>query len=728
MILVELKSSNNSLSPSLPSSPKGGSLNRSSVAFRPHSLTTSPQTNNELSNGFKLSSANNHLSPNYHKRATNNCSSLTNNTTSPVKYITSNGVSPGLRNSFKNILGKDGSPNAYRKPIGTPPTPNSSRNSPNLPPITSSAASSRHCSPLAFTFSSESRDSTSFKNSYSNQDGFSLHDEDSNSSVFSSSNDGSVALSNINCKSSEVNNTNSSKTKRGRKRKIESESDSLRENLNSIFNSGGRRLQSTQELVQKFNIELNSNILGKGDKPYNSLSASSSPSVFLTKEDIRKSKKRKNGTHYQNGFHHDEFSNDSVSLRNKSLPTSPALLAKRKSISPLAPSNHISPNSYQDEEDEYEEEEQYKSDDADRLNEEHHSRASYLDSPDLKPSRLFPSTIDIDKEISEIYSKLPKIPDEDIEYMKQFSFADEDEPVEDLTDCRTEENAARVASSVTPCDDDEEGDEDYEVFEYDEPYETEVDTETEVTDSEQSESEDDGESRDDDSVMEVEQNSLSDTNNCDTTTENLTAGDSQEEEAPPKQCKSLETNELEANDQQQSTDNVDVKKDLTAAANCQPDSAISDDTVASHDEVDSSSSNEVAQPNNPDSSTPEAEQCADIEMLDSNNNQSVESTAAADTAAKNAKPKKTKVITKRVKRIKFRKRKVKSNVKRTLVDRIESDQWEFVNGTYDKDGVWHDFGEMTSSLVLSSNNENAENGSPLDDNVLHILPYVNYTW
>src|SRR5699024_915855 len=74
---------------------------------------------------------------------------------------------------------------------------------------------------------------------------------------------------------------------------------------------------------------------------------------------------------------------------------------------------------------------------------------------------------------------------------------------------------------------------------------------------------------------------------------------------------------------------------------------------------------------------------------------------------------------------KYRKCVTRSKVKRFVVDRISDDRWENVNGNFDKDGEWHNFGEMTSAYVLTGG-VNASNKE--DENVLHILPYVNYNW
>ena len=753
---LEYKGSSNSLSPSLSSSisPKlsAGKLN---VSFRPHSHTASPK-NNELTNGFKSSNHNNHTSPPSHlspkKRTTSH-----SNLTSPVNFYTSNGLSPGLRNSFKNILVKDGtSANPLRRRT-TPPTPKSisSTNSPNA--ISSStnidsAPSSRHCSPLAFTFSN---DSTSFsnKNSYSNNDEISIidtNDEDSNSSVFSSFSVDGVPMTNYNNKPSDTNK------KKGRKRKIESESDALRENLNSIINSGGRRLQSTHELVQKFNIKLNSSILGKSEKPYNSLSASSSPGVLLNKDgvDYPKQKRRKNGI--SNGFY-DESSNDydGAISKNKSLPSSPASLSARNFLMKVSPSP-LSRNSYDDDDYEYD----YKADDIDSRQP---SESYYSNNVD-KPNNTSNIT-DIDREIMEIYAKLPKISPEDVTYMQQFSLKaeyTEDEEVE----CENESYNSKVENknSNLNCDDSCE----YEEFEYDVEYEEEEDVETDVTDSDVDDEEEDDDDDDDNMDFNVakchsnseasnhsdgyDQNSKSDINNCDNLN-NHTASDVSQEQIQPSTTKVYCD---ESNDQQpiSSVDDMDVSSSsafLDMSAHLAGDSDAKDELDVDNSDI---YDNEVKcgdSPINETQSNSNENDIGDIEMLsvqneadsmsDSMSSQSYSKNndtqpIEADSTQLDVKPsdslvsvqvkkKKTKTITKRVLKKKYRKCRARSNVKKCLVDRIENEQWEFVNGTYDKDGVWHDFGEMTSAFVLSTG-ENANNTQ--EDNVLHILPYVNYSW
>jgi len=89
------------------------------------------------------------------------------------------------------------------------------------------------------------------------------------------------------------------------------------------------------------------------------------------------------------------------------------------------------------------------------------------------------------------------------------------------------------------------------------------------------------------------------------------------------------------------------------------------------------------------------------------------------------KRKRTKRVLRPVMKKKYRKRVARSRVKRALIDKLAETEWEFVNGTYDKDGQWRDFGEMTSAYVLRGG-ENAANRA--QENVLYILPYANYSW
>ena len=72
---------------------------------------------------------------------------------------------------------------------------------------------------------------------------------------------------------------------------------------------------------------------------------------------------------------------------------------------------------------------------------------------------------------------------------------------------------------------------------------------------------------------------------------------------------------------------------------------------------------------------------------------------------------------------------VKSKVKRSLVNRISEQQWEHMNGNYDKDGIWRNFSEMTSAYVINGEGIKEMSSSNTEvKNVLHILPYVNFSW
>ncbi|OTF75933.1 hypothetical protein BLA29_002127, partial [Euroglyphus maynei] len=199
-----------------------------------------------------------------------------------------NGVcSPNLQN-FKNLFTKEAtvSPSTEYRRRTTPPTPNTA--------AADSAISSRHCSPTAF--SNDSRDSFG----PNNQKNFDFHDADSNSSQLSNlSNDCSA-------KSDEC-----SKRSYRKRKSEENENDSLRENFNYVMSYGGRRPQSTQELIEKLNVNLSPKILNKHNElKTSSFSASSSPSSCikpLTKDSSLDFKKNNhhlsNNTYHLNGCH-----------------------------------------------------------------------------------------------------------------------------------------------------------------------------------------------------------------------------------------------------------------------------------------------------------------------------------------------------------------------------------------------------------------------------------------
>lgn len=112
------------------------------------------------------------------------------------------------------------------------------------------------------------------------------------------------------------------------------------------------------------------------------------------------------------------------------------------------------------------------------------------------------------------------------------------------------------------------------------------------------------------------------------------------------------------------------------------------------------------------------------QQSNSSNDDEIDSGVGSDLQPTIIKPKKTKLITKRVLQKRRRRIHTRLRIKRDLVDRIANEKWEHMNGTYDKDGCWRDFGEMTS-VRLHKEETKPETE---EENVLHILPYVNCTW
>lgn len=310
------------------------------------------------------------------------------------------------------------------------------------------------------------------------------HDEDSNSSVFSNLSVDGIALANsrslLGSPSASALLNNSSATKNpqhhnhhnhnsSRKRKLERETDTLRENLNSIMISGSRRLQTTQELAQKYNIQI---------KP--SLSASSSPHLQVNnKNDSLSPAKRPkvNGTSYHaktNGFHHhDENSQhelDSVlpvvknnRYHNKSLPASPALQSLRNNTSHSANTSPalLSSQSHLFENDVVTRPNlkvkigkngklsrqtspaiatestsaghlvngnAIKSE-AIKSEPESTTTTTEITKPAKRRGTAERTVSDVDRDIREIYAQMPQINPEDLEWVKQFKF-DTDEPNE----------------------------------------------------------------------------------------------------------------------------------------------------------------------------------------------------------------------------------------------------------------------------------------------------------
>ena len=906
LFLIDSKTvsgTNRSLSPSSSSQPLPTTGNQ----FRPQ--TASPRESSSLLNGHGIGSQS-HNSHQYHPKSSSSTITCKSNLTSPVNtsihISSSNGLSPNLRNSFKNILDKGTlSPSIYRRnQRTTPPTPFDGNNqSPS-----SSAASSQHCSPSAFSFvasgNSDSRDSTSFplnrNSTYSNQP--TPPDEDSNSSVFSNhSIDGPMpanpARSLLDDSITSLNNDSKRKRSTNRKRKtMEIENDSLRENLNSIKNSqGGRRLQSTQELVQKLKLgtsmTMNNNdhpVVKQQQHHFISLSASSSPHLpFKDDENGPRSKRTKtklNGV-YKNGFHHHDENTlgDFESAIFKSLPTSPTLISLRSknnhsaNTSPALISN---PSFDGDDDDDIDEDDEQTFSSVGKITNQSDMIPSPIDGVSLdfvsvNNKQRKTSVNNVERDIMEIYAKLPQIRPEDVELRKVFKFDPDVPPPDDDDDgdLFDESNEVTVEGKV---EDNVLNDDEYEIFEYNEEYETETDEEVEVTDDEDV-VDDDNESKSNakgmDDIASCVLNSKDDVDNnhrepnttmgdifkCDNTDpmtrdeENVKRGpmltsnsvdDHDDQQSNQQSMMINDENRFENNDQNlrlykiedddvqqsQSPDFTNVSCDQYSNKDNDDDHTIScsnNNTVKNevdqlqHKQIeldgldllypeeeyltdidllssDKSVSNDpffkiddpnpifvdlpipstnsetpistpqetvsttettkspekceslpsppqqcstMSQSNPPSISEPDSpmdtsnssmdEQDDDKNGKDSTDSSNVDQLKDDDENSNvliddsNTKPKRTKRIVIRVMKKKFRKCFSRSKVKRSLVDRIAGEHWESVNGNYDKDGVWHDFGEMTSAYVLRGG-ENASNDD--EDNVLHILPYVNYTW
>ncbi|XP_046920241.2 uncharacterized protein LOC124500236 [Dermatophagoides farinae] len=630
-----------SLSPTVSPS---NSINHSrlNVSVRPQTQTqqiASPKNATESTNGHKSPSLKSHQQQ------------IKKSNLTPPPFT--NGISsPGIQN-FKNLFTKETTVSLkaeYRR-----------RTTPPIQAYSDSAISSQHCSPN--TFSNDSRDSfghNNHKNSYSNQHGssnFDFHDDDSNSSQ----------LSNLSNDCSAKSDECSSSKRTYRKRKLEeNENDSLRENFNYVMSYGGRRPQSTQELIEKLNVNLSPKILKKhNDLKTSSFSASSSPCIppLLTKDSSLDLKKinitnsnsntyYRNGYHKKrNGFHSEENSLDSFDktiLHNK-------LIQVRRSHNVVdddddedVRENSISPDSskfcdlYAGDEDEDDEDsnDDYDDDEVDanittKSKKSSHD-SNFSSSKSREFDRLFNHAQKIDQEIRDIYSKLPKVNPEDLKFMQQFCFDNDDDII-------NAENETTEQQQQTTEADDEEFIEEYEVGEQDRQ-------------------------------QTVTSSSSSSPNNNDKETSFL-----------------YQTN--------------NSKCDIS---NC--DNNIVDEEKSFHDDHYDGDGDE-----------------RQSSLFDQQEN-SINSTNNNDDDGE-SKKKLVKLIIRKRRRKPQQQRQSSSNddeQKRivTLIDRLANEQWEGFNGNYDKDGVWHDFSEMTSSYVLTGGDENYQT----EENILHILPYVNCTW
>lgn len=528
----------------------------------------------------------------------------------------------------------------------------------------SSAASSRHCSPVAFAFSNDSRDSfnnTNNKNSYSNQSkNYDFHDEDSNSSQFSN-------LSNDCYGKAKENKT------RTKKKKTVDETDSLRENL-IYMNYGCRAPKSTKELIVKFNIKGDTKIVKNDElhKPFSSLSAQSSPSISLAK----------NGENYfikRNGFHSEDNSLDGFDNNFFQKKYSPPSLINESSLSPTSKSC----DSYLGEKYSNDEEIDNNSIYESKIKKESKKRDSIVSVPTISK---------IDQEIQDIYSKLPKINEEDILLMKQFQFDDNDDSfVEANQETGDTIDTSKNLESAFNNSEDE-----YETFEYEEEYEEErnVDEEMDI---------DDIDDLSNNQMSLYSNNNQCDISNCDIINEqNITNSE-----------KSME---LSGNDDHYSfseSQHNPVAISSSSDAEIEPVVIADDnDNLTSHK---NSINNTLYNKDNDDLN--ENENSVDEKQpveLDNKIETSIRSSMLNEEqlSRKHFVKKKRKCIQ-------------RSSIKKSLVDRLANDQWESFNGNYDKDNVWHDYSEMTSSYVLTGG-ENVNNKT--EENVLHILPYVNCTW
>ncbi|KAI2809925.1 transcription coregulator [Blomia tropicalis] len=740
-----ISGTNRSLSPSSSSQPLPTTGNQ----FRPQ--TASPRESSSLLNGHGIGSQS-HNSHQYHPKSSSSTITCKSNLTSPVNtsihISSSNGLSPNLRNSFKNILDKGTlSPSIYRRnQRTTPPTPFDGNNqSPS-----SSAASSQHCSPSAFSFvasgNSDSRDSTSFplnrNSTYSNQP--TPPDEDSNSSVFSNhSIDGPMpanpARSLLDDSITSLNNDSKRKRSTNRKRKtMEIENDSLRENLNSIKNSqGGRRLQSTQELVQKLKLgtsmTMNNNdhpVVKQQQHHFISLSASSSPHLpFKDDENGPRSKRTKtklNGV-YKNGFHHHDENTlgdfESAIFKKYETETDEEVevtddedvvdddnesKSNTKGMDDIAScvlnskddvdNNHREPNTTMGD--------IFKCDNNDPMtrDEENVKRGPMLtsnsvDDHDDQQSNQQSMMINDENrfENNDQNLRLYKIEDDDVQQSQspditnvscdQYSNKDNDD--DHTISCSNNNTVKNEVDQLQHKQIELDG---LDLLYPEEEYLTDID----LLSSDKSVSNDPFFKIDDPNPIFVDLPIPSTNSETPISTPQETVSTTETTKSPEK-CESLPSPPQQCSTMSQSN----------PPSISEPDSPM-DTSNSSMDEQDD------------DKNSKDSTDSSNVDQLkddDENSNVLIDDS--------NTKPKRTKRIVIRVMKKKFRKCFSRSKVKRSLVDRIAGEHWESVNGNYDKDGVWHDFGEMTSAYVLRGG-ENASNDD--EDNVLHILPYVNYTW
>lgn len=766
-----------SLSPS--SSPINHSNhNKLSGQLRPQvQKIASPKTNNSL---FQ-NSAINSLSP---KGFRNN--SCTKSTTSPSSSgLILNGTSPKL-NSFKNLLNsynRDGR-TLQKSPekLSISPKNNNSRCIPAPTFRNPDSQSSRQGSP------NDSRDSAVTIATF-NQ----YFDEDSNSSQHSS-------LS-TDCGLRSEDSSTLTLPRRSRKKRNHgsdiNNTDTLRENFNYV-NNGGRKPQSTQNLIQKFNLKLDRNSINssKNHQTYFSLSASSSPSSFsLTKENENSHKSAKNHSN------HDKISNHR-STRNGFCSEENSLDSFESALQPddipyIRSQDHIDSKSQSNSDKFYLNDESFKGDLIVDSKKSSKSKSSKKSSNLSKSSSSSTNTISkIDQEIMNIYSKLPQINPDDFELMKRLQFNDEsnDDASSESEDSKLVENFDHGNLDDSIIEDVNE----FEKFDYDEEYEEEEDvveiieeeldvlgeTEIEMDDS-------DGRSKesrinDDDDILvdqhtsfipdsikqdvEYDENKIELNNNqCD----NKKCDTRKEEE------KIRSENDSEMISISESSNNCDLKNNFqldhigddhedllstTNRLNHINDSVVNNDLITDNEndlenlDIEGSQFSENHFESISETNSHQVkmrfndEEKFRISLVQSNQNDKKSETNIVDSVqidgqneskesngedlntvkkgeeisnpSKNA-VKVHKTIT--VRRLIKKKRKCSSfyKIKKSIVDRLANDHWQSYNGSYDKDNVWRDFSEMTSSYVLTGG-ENAGNRS--DENVLHILPYVNCTW
>lgn len=631
------------------------------------------------------------------------------NLTPPINYHTTNntnGLSPGMHN-FKNLFTKESlssnsSPNSFRNKRTTPPTPNSNCDS---------ASSSRLCSPLAFGpgfVGENSRDSfhSSKNNNYLNNiSSIDLQDDDSNSSQFSNfSNDGSNLLKRKN---------------RKRKLGISDENDSLRENFNYV-NSGGRRPQSTAQLIEKFNMEIPKMKMNEREhqkQKHISLSTSSSPSLIaridLRNHQINNNHQHKNGSIHpnrRNGFHSEENSLDGFETFNST--------KNKRSISPMLEDEDdgiaafpeiIDDENVEDEEDEYDEDGvSYK--------------AFPIQSSIQKVSKL-------EQEIQELYSNLPEIDPDVLDSMKDFKFDEcsdifiqpqiDEQNIDD--DSRKSIDAEKVGDVSVDGDDDDE----YETFEYEEEYESE------------DEAPEDGEMEGKDRVLPdplvedeekgLNQEASSSFQNLNTKCDILKCDNDK--------SNSITTDFNDPVDGSFDDSIVDSNNSIKteAAFNGIIETSINDHDVDQQNQEDSSKDiNFNAISSDDDKIKINESSMVSIEdsIMDISTNQQLSENENS-------------VVINKIK--KKRKKYGKFKIKKYLVDRLADEKWESFNGNFDHEGNWRHLDEITTAKVFDNDQNTFETlfindsnkldpvSDSVDDqqqqqNILYILPYVNCSW